>query len=569
MSARPPIPAFGTSTELGPPLVTQPAPEPAQTSRPTLSFIPPNETSLIPTSTQSQKGNPRSGARRASLMPPLTALGVERGGGRSRAHTVSVSLRTAKAPVFDTSARDDVKNDEVRIDPSHSDVADENGQLHDEVVGMLDVVDPQIATVNNLQNMTNSILIPHFPKLWNRRPEVELSGTPSDDSLVPLIDEGLPTPVTARQRSGTTRSRASTTSRFLTPGNRDRATSQSLSPSTARRARSASVAVSILNEDARDENISAPVDFHVDDGDEHELDVHVKSILRKRDKARRVLRGVWTFVKTPMGAITAIYGFLVAFWGAAIVLFLLGWIKTGSQNQKDIWVEISSQVENGLFTVTGVGLIPWRVTDTYRIYIIWKLKRLSTKLRAERDLPPIEDPDDMPDPAFDKDFVQVLSDKQQEQLHYQQEKYARSQTWYKPHATATHRAFPIHWALWNSLLMDGNSFFQCILCGYRHQRPAWTTGTLIPFSFLCGMGAAALIWKGGAYTKKRDTVESKLREALGVPLAIGLPADAQATSTEMEKSSSPKVASLSKTTAASVNTEKAREMDTVHEDVDT
>jgi len=28
--------------------------------------------------------------------------------------------------------------------------------------------------------------------------------------------------------------------------------------------------------------------------------------------------------------------------------------------------EISSQVENGLFTVTGVGLIPWRAMDTYR-----------------------------------------------------------------------------------------------------------------------------------------------------------------------------------------------------------
>lgn len=29
-------------------------------------------------------------------------------------------------------------------------------------------------------------------------------------------------------------------------------------------------------------------------------------------------------------------------------------------------LEISSQVVNGLFTVTGVGLIPWRVTDAFR-----------------------------------------------------------------------------------------------------------------------------------------------------------------------------------------------------------
>jgi hypothetical protein len=104
--------------------------------------------------------------------------------------------------------------------------------------------------------------------------------------------------------------------------------------------------------------------------------------------------------------------------------------------------------------------------------------------------------------------VQVLSDKDQETLRYQQEKFARSQvgmratsgpgiwegirsrrqthfaqTWYRPHATATHRAFPMSWALWNTIvsassltvalrsplttdvvqLMVGNSFFQCIL----------------------------------------------------------------------------------------------------------
>jgi hypothetical protein len=32
----------------------------------------------------------------------------------------------------------------------------------------------------------------------------------------------------------------------------------------------------------------------------------------------------------------------------------------------ELMAEICSQVENGLFTLTGVGLIPWRAIDTYR-----------------------------------------------------------------------------------------------------------------------------------------------------------------------------------------------------------
>jgi hypothetical protein len=47
-------------------------------------------------------------------------------------------------------------------------------------------------------------------------------------------------------------------------------------------------------------------------------------------------------------------------------------------------------------------------------------------------------------------------------------------------------------------------------------RPAWTTGTLIPASFLCAIGAAIFIWRGGAKTKKVAQVEERLREALEV-----------------------------------------------------
>ena len=71
------------------------------------------------------------------------------------------------------------------------------------------------------------------------------------------------------------------------------------------------------------------------------------------------------------------------FWGAAIVIFLAKIIDFHNANTQGFWVEVSSQVETvmlnitiqsinrlilaflGLFTVTGIGFIPWRVLDTY------------------------------------------------------------------------------------------------------------------------------------------------------------------------------------------------------------
>jgi hypothetical protein len=52
------------------------------------------------------------------------------------------------------------------------------------------------------------------------------------------------------------------------------------------------------------------------------LDQHVVECLTKRQKARRMLKGLWLFIKTPFGMLVAFYGFNVVFWGAAIVFFL-------------------------------------------------------------------------------------------------------------------------------------------------------------------------------------------------------------------------------------------------------
>ncbi|KAG9035318.1 hypothetical protein FS842_003722 [Serendipita sp. 407] len=256
-----------------------------------------------------------------------------------------------------------------------------------------------------------------------------------------------------------------------------------------------------------------------DAGSMDELDLHVEDLLSRRNKIRRSLQGLWAFLKTPIGIVTAIYGFAVVFWGAAIVLFLGKLINLHNAYLQGFWVEISSQVVNALFTVQGVGFLPWRIMDTYHILWISHFDRLDQRLRKKAKLPPVGNRSDIPDPLIDSEHIPVLTEKQLEKLRHHQVRFMKSQTWYRPHATDTHRAFSIKYALAICLCVDGNSVFQIILCGCmwgldRFNRPAWTTGSLIPLSFICGIGATVLIWKGGERSKKTEEVEARLREAL-------------------------------------------------------
>jgi multisubunit Na+/H+ antiporter MnhB subunit len=67
----------------------------------------------------------------------------------------------------------------------------------------------------------------------------------------------------------------------------------------------------------------------------------------------------------------------LVFWGTAIVLFLVKWINLHNAISQGFWLELSQQIETGLFTLTSVGLIPWRVVDTYRTYPVQMVVSLS------------------------------------------------------------------------------------------------------------------------------------------------------------------------------------------------
>lgn len=186
-----------------------------------------------------------------------------------------------------------------------------------------------------------------------------------------------------------------------------------------------------LMNDMVQDKLDAELESEADDAHkEHDLDRHLRKVLTstlRKDKIKAGLRGLWAYIKTPMGMVVAIYGVAVVFWGAAIIFFLAGWIPTSSKDTQDKWVEISSQVVNGLFTITGVGLIPWRVIDTYRISIIWMSRKKIEKRRKKQGLPPIENYDDLPDPETIPGYVNVLTTEEQKKLRHNQEKFSESQ----------------------------------------------------------------------------------------------------------------------------------------------
>lgn len=128
----------------------------------------------------------------------------------------------------------------------------------------------------------------------------------------------------------------------------------------------------------------------------------------------------------------------------------------------------------GLFTITSVGLIPSRILDTYSqcasfpsttpfstsfllgVWKIWQYKKKTMKLRKKAGLPQLFDVDDLPDPMYDPNYVHVLTEAEQKDLHrrgclvpiinfpaiqrlIEQRKFQYSQTWYRAHGTETHR----------------------------------------------------------------------------------------------------------------------------------
>lgn len=115
--------------------------------------------------------------------------------------------------------------------------------------------------------------------------------------------------------------------------------------------------------------------------------------------------------------------------------------------------------------------------------------------------------------------VSVLSPQQQEKLTHHQNKYAKSHTFYRPHETETHFAFPLKLLVAITCLLDLHSCLQISLGATTYgikpeHRPFALTTVILCCSITVNATAGLLIWIGDKRTRKKDVAERMARQEL-------------------------------------------------------
>jgi len=113
----------------------------------------------------------------------------------------------------------------------------------------------------------------------------------------------------------------------------------------------------------------------------------------------------------------------------------------------------------------------------------------------------------------------VLTKEEQATLEHHERKFSKSHTFYKPHETETHYAFPLKLLIAVVVLLDCHSALQITLgaCtwGIPYQtRPFALTTTILCFSITCNIMGGVLISVGDKRTRKKDVIERMMRQEL-------------------------------------------------------
>jgi hypothetical protein len=204
---------------------------------------------------------------------------------------------------------------------------------------------------------------------------------------------------------------------------------------------------------------------------------------------------------------------------------LSGWINVGG---KQLYViNVIDNVLVALFAIMGDGLAPFRAWDTYNMIYIVHYYRLTWKIRRLRDLPKLENKNDLPEEREEyvgieetkAGFYTVLSRKQHESFLKHQTRFCNSHTFYKPHETTTHFAFPIRLVIAIQIFLDCHSMLQISLgaCTWGidyKRRPFALTTVILCCSITCNLTAAVLISLGDHKTRKKDVLKRMFHQEL-------------------------------------------------------
>ncbi|KAK6543368.1 hypothetical protein TWF694_000117 [Orbilia ellipsospora] len=477
--------------------------------------IPPTPPPKIPLGDSSKPPVPPKEPLEDAPVPPLPPAAMQRPG--SNRFSSAFSVAGAKSLLGMKQRMEDVDRMMNQTPPPVKPLPPPRREYNQDVVDLLDVIDPEVSTLSTLTNVQNSLFIPNLGSLLNRHPTYDLStigrdsrrGSRAERPKTPLIDEiapeddGVPVEIPPLERQ---RSRAMSITSNLTDSH-----------------------YAVL-----------PHGVTIDDWSADEkamLDDHVRHLMHsRREKFKRGWRGFKQYVKRPLGFFVTLYATLITLFGLAWVLFLIGWIYVG---EKQLYViNIIDNVLVALFAIVGDGLAPFRAVDTYHMIYIAHYHFLTWKLRRKRRLPELQNHNDLPTRQFvsieadrasvirdleaaweERDEEPVLSDEQQEKFEHHSMKFSKSHTYYRPHETRTHFAFPVKLLITVTVLLDFHSIFQIALgaCTWGisyHHRPGALTATILCCSISCNIAAGIVISIGDRMSRKKRIIEQEFRQGL-------------------------------------------------------
>ncbi|TVY78344.1 hypothetical protein LSUE1_G004718 [Lachnellula suecica] len=354
---------------------------------------------------------------------------------------------------------------------NYSDEKSRQNEYDSETVDLLDVMDPEVATLSTLTNVQNSLFIPSMGKFCNRRPTYRIEDDEGEARTIDKLKASLRRLASLRDQEdekADTKSALSDAQYAILPDG---------------------VTLAGWNKEEKAE---------LDDMVRHQLH-------SKQAKFKRAMKGFSQYVRR-------LYATLITLFGAAWVFFLIGWISIGSK--ESYVVNIVDNVLVALFAIIEPGQVDVESLVARRMPR-GAARRLAARI-PKNIFASRNKTIDLPASALE---YSVLTEEQQAKLDHHERKFSKSHTFYKPHETETHHAFPLKLLIVIVVLLDLHSCLQISLgaCtwGTNYKtRPFALTTVILCCSITCNITGGVLISRGDKRTRKKDVIERMMRQEL-------------------------------------------------------